>query len=54
MNPMELTDPQVRNAQPKDASYKLRDGHGLHLLIKPNGSKLWQGRYELGPIKRRD
>ena len=49
---MKLTDPQVRNAQPQDASYKLRDGHGLHLLIKPNGSKLWQGRYEFGPDKK--
>lgn len=48
---MELTDSQVRNAQPKEAPYKLRDGHGLHLLIKPNGSKLWQGRYEFGPDK---
>ena len=48
---MELTDFQVRNAQPKNAPYKLRDGHGLHLLVKPNGSKLWQGRYEFGPFK---
>src|ERR1017187_435711 len=49
---MELTDLKVRNAQPKDAPYKLTDGHGLHLLIKPNGSKLWQGRYEFGPDKK--
>lgn len=49
---MELTDFQVRNAPPKKAPYKLRDGHGLHLLIKPNGSKLWQGRYEFGPDKK--
>jgi hypothetical protein len=30
---------------PKDKQYKLADGGGLHLLVQPNGSKLWRLRY---------
>ncbi|WGI22147.1 integrase arm-type DNA-binding domain-containing protein [Amylibacter sp. IMCC11727] len=36
---------EVRKAKPKDRAYRLTDGGGLHLLVKPNGSKLWQQRY---------
>src|SRR5947209_3417855 len=32
-------------AKVRDKPYKLTDGNGLHLLIKPNGSKLWRLRY---------
>lgn len=38
---MSLRELQVRKAKP----YRLSDGEGLHLLVKPNGSKLWQQRY---------
>src|SRR5262245_17698235 len=40
-----LTDTAIRNAKPKPKEFKLSDGGGLHLLIKPNGSKLWRFRY---------
>ncbi len=41
-----LTDKAVKNAKPKANPYKLIDGNGLHLLINPSGSKLWQYRYK--------
>jgi integrase len=42
---MPLTQFAIVNAAPKDKPYKLADGGGLHLLIRPNGSKLWRLRY---------
>lgn len=35
----------VANAKPRDRDYKLSDGRGLHLLVRPNGSKLWRFNY---------
>ncbi|SQH42297.1 integrase [Salmonella enterica] len=45
---MPLTDTAIRNAKPIDKPYKLSDAQGLYLLIKPNGSKLWQLKYRFG------
>ncbi|MDQ5767349.1 tyrosine-type recombinase/integrase [Thiothrix subterranea] len=42
-----LNDTAVKNAKPKDKEYKLSDGGGLYLLVKPNGSKLWRYKYKL-------
>ncbi|RLM48792.1 DUF4102 domain-containing protein, partial [Halobellus sp. Atlit-31R] len=42
-----LTDTQCRNAKPKDKSYKMPDGRGLYLEVKPNGVKAWRYRFEL-------
>ncbi|MGE0061079.1 MAG: Arm DNA-binding domain-containing protein [Xanthobacteraceae bacterium] len=42
---MVLTVFQVSKAVPRDKPFKLADGHGLHLLVNPNGSKLWRFRY---------
>jgi integrase len=42
-----LTDIQCRNAKPKDKPYRLPDGKGLYLEIKPNGVKAWRYRFEL-------
>lgn len=42
-----LTDTQCRNAKPKGKSYKLTDGNGLFLEVKPNGVKAWRYRFEL-------
>ncbi len=49
-----LNDTQLKNAKPKEKAYTLSDGQGLQLLIKPNGSKLWEFFYK-SPItlKRR-
>ncbi|PTR06824.1 uncharacterized protein DUF4102 [Nitrosospira sp. Nsp5] len=38
---------RCRTAKPKDKSYKLPDGKGLYLEIKPNGAKAWRYRFEL-------
>lgn len=40
-----LTDVQTKKAKPSISHYKLPDERGLHLLVKTNGSKLWQLRY---------
>lgn len=40
-----LSDLSIRRAQPGSTPKKISDGRGLHLLIRPNGSKLWQFRY---------
>lgn len=39
---MPLTDTKIRSLQPKDRQYKVADEKGLYLLVRPNGSKLWQ------------
>src|SRR5215470_13694051 len=36
------------NAKPADRAVKLSDSGGLHLLIQPNGSKLWRLAYRFG------
>ncbi|MCS6501411.1 integrase arm-type DNA-binding domain-containing protein [Burkholderia thailandensis] len=36
---------QCRAAKPRERVYRLSDGGGLALLVKPNGLKYWQFRY---------
>lgn len=43
--PMPLTDTACRNAKPLEKQYKLGDTGGLYLLVKTNGSRLWQMKY---------
>jgi hypothetical protein len=40
-----LSDKAIQAAKPKSRPYKLADGLGLTLLVKPVGSKLWRFRY---------
>ncbi|WP_272572137.1 MULTISPECIES: tyrosine-type recombinase/integrase [unclassified Providencia] len=40
-----LTDIQIKRAKPQDKPYTMNDGHGLSLLIKPDGSKGWRFRF---------
>ena len=42
-----LTDAKVRNAKPQEAPYKLADGGGLFLLVRPNGARLWRWKFRL-------
>ena len=42
---MALTDFALKSAKPREKPYRIADGDGLHLLIQPSGSKLWQLRY---------
>ena len=37
-----LTDIQVRQAKPREKQYKLVDGRGLYLLVRPTGTKTWR------------
>jgi len=39
---MKLSDAKVKNSQPKDKEFSIYDEDGLHILIKPIGSKLWR------------
>ena len=36
---------KIQNSKPKDKEYKLSDGQGLYLLVKPSGGKLWRFKY---------
>lgn len=42
-----LTDTAIRNAKAKKKPYKLFDGDGLFLLVKPNGKRLWRLKYRV-------
>jgi hypothetical protein len=42
-----LNNTQIRNAKPRAKPYKLADGGGLCLEVRPNGSKLWRYRYKI-------
>lgn len=42
---MALTDIKARRAPPGERDYKLADEKGLHLLVRPGGSKLWRLKY---------
>ena len=41
-----LTDSKIRNAKPFLKEYNLPDGNGLHLRVKPSGSKTWIYNYK--------
>lgn len=45
---MPLTDLAIRAAKPRSKAFKLFDGGGLYLHIKPGGSKLWRLKYRYG------
>jgi integrase len=40
-----LSDAKARNAKAKAKPYKISDGEGLFLLVKPTGAKYWRLRY---------
>ena len=42
---MKLSDLKCRTAKPEAKPYKLSDGGGLYLHVKPNGSKHWRMKY---------
>ncbi len=47
-----LEDSTCRNAKPKDAPYKLSDGRGMYLLVRPNGAKYWRLKYRYNGIEK--
>jgi integrase len=42
---MALSDRACRAAKGREADYKLSDGGGLYLLVKPSGTRLWNQAY---------
>jgi len=42
---MALVDTALRGLKPQEKPKKYSDGGGLHLLVNPNGSKLWRLAY---------
>ena len=50
---MALTDMQCKTAKPKSKTYKLFDGEGLYLEIKPSGAKKWRLKYRLDNTEKR-
>ncbi|MDG1121038.1 MAG: tyrosine-type recombinase/integrase [Glaciecola sp.] len=44
---MPLSDTSIKNAKPSDKPYKLTDGGGLYMLIKPSGYKSWKYDFRL-------
>ncbi len=44
---MPLTDTTVKSAKPKSKQYRLTDGAGMYLLIKPSGKKYWRLDYSI-------
>jgi hypothetical protein len=46
---------QVENAKPntdENRDYRVADGHGLYLMVRPNGTKVWRFDYRLGSVRR--
>ena len=39
---MTLNNTRIKAAKPRSGNYKLADGDGLYLLVKPNGQKYWR------------
>jgi len=42
---MPLTDTACKNARGRATAYKMTDGAGMHLLVQPNGARLWRLSY---------
>jgi Arm DNA-binding domain len=42
-----LTETRIRAAKASDKPYKLFDERGLHMLVTPQGGRLWRLRYWL-------
>ncbi|MFH0261750.1 integrase arm-type DNA-binding domain-containing protein [Vibrio barjaei] len=48
-----LKDKEIEQAQGRDRIYRLPDGGGLYLLVKPNNLKYWEFRYTKPGTKKR-
>lgn len=49
---MALTDTHVRNAKPRAQAYKLSDGGGMYLLVRPDGARYWRLDYRFAGKRR--
>jgi integrase len=47
-----LTNPKIAHAPAKEKPYKLKDAHGLYVLVTPSRGRLWRYRYRFsGKVK---
>lgn len=44
---MLLSDVKIKSLKPRNKPYKVSDGDGMYLLVKPNGSRLWRLKYRI-------
>ncbi|HJU07219.1 MAG TPA: Arm DNA-binding domain-containing protein, partial [Rhodanobacteraceae bacterium] len=49
-----LTPSAVANAKPRGSAYKLGDGRGMYLLVKPDGARWWRFDYRRPGIGKRN
>ncbi len=48
-----LTEAAIRQAKPKDKSYRLPDGNGMYLEVMPTGAKYWRLKYRYDGKEKR-
>lgn len=48
-----LNDALLKSLKPKEKAYTKTDGNGLRILVKPNGTKLWEYEYTSPTLKKR-
>jgi hypothetical protein len=49
---MPVSDRKIRNLKPREKSCKVSDFEGLFVLVKVNGSELWQFKYRMDGKER--
>jgi integrase len=49
---MALNDKAIKALKAKDAMFKVSDGGGMYLMVRPHGTKLWQMGYRFGGKQR--
>src|SRR5688572_30763220 len=47
-----LTEGAVRDAEPREKTYKMSDTGGLFVMVNPDGSRWWRLRYKYGEKER--
>lgn len=47
-----LTDAKIKRSKPAEKDYRISDAHGLSLLMRTTGSKLWQHKYRIAKKER--
>jgi integrase len=50
---MKLNDKVCKNTKGKEKPYRLADGEGMYLEVRPNGSRLWRLKYRINGKEKR-
>lgn len=50
---MPLSDSKIRNAKPKEKTYRIYDERGLYLEVSPKGGKWWRLKYRFRGKEKR-